>query len=128
MDPFTKPRVTNSYAARHEFQQDSGLWARYTGFALGAWLLLAAFVLPHGGAARANTALSGGLIALANVLALRAPQLRRAGTLLGTWLFFSTLWFHRDGSAPVWNDILGAIVTFVLSLVPSRGARLDLRA
>ena len=39
MDPYTKPRATNSHVAPHAaFHQDSGLWARYVGFALGQHL------------------------------------------------------------------------------------------
>jgi hypothetical protein len=125
MDRYTKLHGVESSGA--EPREDSGLWARHTAVALGAWLLLSAFLLLHAGAARANTALSGLLIAFTSLWALRAPVLRRADTLLAIWLFFSTLLLHRSPSAPVWNNILSAIVTFVLSLVPNRPARLHLR-
>jgi hypothetical protein len=110
-----------------ELEHDSGTWARYSCLALGAWLMLSAFMLSYNGASRTNAAASGLLIALTSMWAVRSPQARRADTLLATWLFVSTLVLHPGPSAPAWNNILCAIATFVLSFVPSRASRMQAR-
>jgi hypothetical protein len=110
-----------------ELEHDSGSWARYTCLALGAWLMLSAFVLSYAGANRVNAAATGLLIALTSLWAVRSPLARRADTLLATWLFFSTLVLHPGPSAPAWNNILCAIATFVLSFVPSRASGVQAR-
>lgn len=110
-----------------DLAHDSGSWARYTSLALGAWLMLSAFLLSYAGANRTNAAASGLLIALTSLWAVRSAPARRADTLLATWLFFSTLVLHPGPSVPAWNNILCAIATFVLSFVPNRTSRIHAR-
>jgi hypothetical protein len=110
-----------------ELVHDSGSWARYTSLALGAWLMLSAFLLSYTGTNRTNAAVCGFLIALTSLWSVRSPQTRRVDALFATWLFFSTLALHRGPSVPAWNNILCAIATFVLSFVPSRASDMHAR-
>jgi hypothetical protein len=128
MEPQSKPGIAGSnLVPGAALEDDSGSWARYVSLGLGAWLMAAAFLLTYSGENRTNAALTGLMIALTSLWAVRSPQARRAETLLATWLFFSTLVLHRGPSIPAWNNILCAIATFVLSLVPGRAGSMHVR-
>lgn len=86
--------------------------------ALGAWLFASAFLWPHGAAPAANTWIVGLLIAIASVLALRMPWMRWVDTALAIWLFLSTLAIPGPSRATLWNNLIVALLVFLVSLVP----------
>lgn len=106
-------------AATHE------AWPRWVNLLIGIWLIISAFAWQHGAGARANTWILGALIALASIWALFMPGARFLNTIFAIWLFFATLVVYQASSATVWNNLIAALVVFVLSLIPSppTGAR-----
>jgi len=106
-------------AATHE------AWPRWINLLIGIWLIISAFAWQHGAGARASTWILGALIALASIWALFMPGARFLSTVFAIWLFFATLVVYHASSATVWNNLLAAVVVFVLSLIPGppAGAR-----
>ena len=100
-------------------------WPRWVNFLIGIWLIISAFAWPHSAGARANTWILGALIALASIWAVFTPGARFLNTIFAIWLFFATLVIYHASSATVWNNVIAAVVVFVLSLIPSppAGAR-----
>jgi hypothetical protein len=47
------------------------------------------------------------------------PGARFLNTIFAIWLFFATLVIYHATSATVWNNVIAAVVVFVLSLIPS---------
>lgn len=96
--------------------------ARFASFALGLWLVASAFIWPHFEASRANTWITGMLICVSSLAALRNAPLRWGSTLLSGWLFVSTLLVIRPiDVATLWNNLLSAALVFAFSLVPKGG-------
>lgn len=95
---------------------DGSVWPSWVNLIIGIWLIVSAFVLPHTMGAETNTWIVGILIAGAALWSMFAPPFRFADTILAIWLFFSTLGFSHDAS--VWNNVIAAIVVFLVSLVP----------
>jgi len=102
-----------------------GAWPRWANFLIGLWLIISAFAWQHSAGARANTWILGALIAIASFWALFMPGARFLNTIFAIWLFFATLAVYHASSATVWNNLIAAVVVFVLSLIPSppAGAR-----
>lgn len=94
-------------------------WPRWVNFLIGIWLIVSAFVWPHSAGARANTWILGALIAIASAWAVFTPGARFLNTIFAIWLFFATLVIYHASSATVWNNVIAAVVVFVLSLIPS---------
>jgi hypothetical protein len=86
---------------------------------LGAWLFISAFVWPHTPALRADTWIVGALIFLVGITAMYTSPARYVNTLLGVYLFISTLAFHHVEAGTVWNNLIVAVIVFVVSLIPS---------
>ena len=97
----------------------AGMWPRWLNLLAGVWLFISAFVWPHTAAAQANTWIVGALIAIASIWAMFAPSVRIVNTILAIWLFFSTLFIYHTSVGTVWNNLILAVVVFVLSLIPS---------
>jgi hypothetical protein len=101
-------------------------WPRWLSSLVGIWLLISAFAWPHSRPDQTNAGIVGALIAFAAFWALFVPQVRCLVTVLAVWLFFSTfalthaMHHARD---TVWNNVLVAVVTLVLSLVPTARVR-----
>jgi hypothetical protein len=93
------------------------LWARIINLLLGVWLFISAFVWPHTVHSRANTWILGVLIAIFSLLATTQPNARWLNTLAAIWLFFSSLAIFHTTQATVWNNVIVAIIVFVLSFV-----------
>ncbi|MGE5187221.1 MAG: SPW repeat protein [Acidobacteriota bacterium] len=102
-----------------EFDNSAGMWARWINIIAGAWLFVSAFVWPHTMSMQTNTWIVGGLIFVAAIIAVFAPTVRFANTVLAIWLFFSTFFIVHTNTGTVWNNVIVAIVVFVLSLTPS---------
>ena len=95
-----------------------GHWLGWIPIALGAWLFVSAFLWPHGTASAANTWIVGLLIAIAGLFALRMPWMRWIDTALAIWLFLSTLALPGATRATLWNNLIVALLVFLVSLVP----------
>ena len=95
--------------------------ARAANVILGVLLFISAFILPHTSASRTNTWILGVLIAAFAGITSGAPQMRWVNAVLAIWLFFSTLWLRHISAGAVWNNLIVAVVVFILSLIPSRG-------
>lgn len=93
-------------------------WPEWIPIALGAWLFLSTFLWPHGSGSAANTWIVGSLIVIASLIALRMPWMRWVDTALAIWLFLSTLAMPGATGATVWNNLIVAVLVFLVSLVP----------
>ena len=98
-------------------------WPRWINFLIGIWLIISAFAWPHTAGARANTWILGALIAIASVWTVFMPGARFLNTIFAIWLFFATLVIYHASSATVWNNLIAAVVVFVLSLIPTPPAK-----
>lgn len=94
--------------------------ARYVNIIVGAWLFISAFVWQHSATSRTNTWIVGALAVIFAIIALQSPVVRYANTVLSVWLFISNFVFAHVTRATLWNNLIVAIVMFVVSLVPSR--------
>jgi hypothetical protein len=93
-------------------------WPGSIPIALGAWLFISAFLWPHGAASAANTWIVGLLIAIAGLIALRMPWMRWVDTALAIWLFLSTFAMPHVTRGTLWNNLIVALLVFLVSLVP----------
>lgn len=92
---------------------------------LGVWLFISAFIWPHSQAQMTNTWILGVLaVVFALVSMYVAAQARYLNTLLAIWLFISAFALPRVSVGTVWNNAIVAILMFVFSLIPARGAPL----
>jgi hypothetical protein len=100
-------------------------WPRGVNLLIGIWLIISAFAWPHSAGARAHTWILGALIAIASIWAMFMPGARFLNTIFAIWLFFATLVVYHASGATVWNNLIAAVVVFVLSLIPTppAGAR-----
>ncbi len=93
-------------------------WSGWVPIALGAWLFISTFLWPHGTGPAANTWIVGLLIVIASVIALRMPWMRWVDTALAIWLFLSTLAMSGATRGTLWNNLIVAVLVFLVSLVP----------
>jgi hypothetical protein len=100
----------------------SGSWVRAVNVAAGLWLFISAFLWPHSPGSMTNTWVVGLLIAAIGAIGTVAPDARWLNTAVAVWLFFSTVWVYPSSPATVWNNVIVAIVVFVLSLVANRSS------
>lgn len=98
-------------------------WPRWVNLLIGIWLIISAFAWYHTAGAQTNTWIVGALIAIASIWAMFAPSARFLNTIFAIWLFFATLVIHHGSTATVWNNLIAAVVVFVLSLIPSPPTR-----
>jgi len=98
------------------------IWARIVNLLIGVWLFISAFVWPHNVHSRANTWILGVMIVLFSIFATAQPTARWLNTLAAIWLFFSTLAISHMSQATVINNIIVAIVVFILSFIGSYAA------
>lgn len=98
----------------------NGIWARFLNMAIGAWLIVSAFLWAHSPSSQTNTWICGLLVLGFAAWAMWANAARYLNTTLAVWLFFSTLSMAYLSSTAVWNNVICAIAVFVLSLVPTR--------
>lgn len=93
-------------------------WPGWIAIALGAWLFVSAFLWPHGTASGTNSWIVGLLIVIASLIALRMPWMRWVETALAIWLFLSTLAMPGATRGTLWNNLIVALLVFLVSLVP----------
>ena len=101
-----------------KLDQNTNTWASGINLLIGIWLFISAFVWPHTMGQQTNTWILGVLIALASAWAMFAPTARYFDTIFAIWLFISTLVIAHQTAGTMWNNLIAAIVVFVLSLVP----------
>jgi hypothetical protein len=102
------------------------MWAYWTNLFLGAWLLIAPFVLGYEEImARFNDAAVGLAIAVFALLAASFRALRFVHVALGGWLLLAPLVLGYGHSAlPTANDIIVGVLVICVALLPE--ARLTL--
>jgi len=86
---------------------------------LGVWLFISAFIWPHTTSQMTNTWICGVLAVVFAAVAMRAPQVRYANTILAIWLFISAFALASVSVGTIWNNVIVSIAIFVASLVPS---------
>jgi lysylphosphatidylglycerol synthetase-like protein (DUF2156 family) len=94
-------------------------WTRIVDFLLGAWLFASTFLWPHTHDEQMTAAILGILIAVVGGWAMFAHVVHYLNTLLAIWLLFSTLGAQHASAATTVNQVIVAIVVFLLSLVPN---------
>jgi phosphoglycerol transferase MdoB-like AlkP superfamily enzyme len=97
--------------------RDPFIWARILNFLLGVWLFISAFVWMHTAGERLNTWILGIWIAVFSLVAMSQPSARWLNTLAAIWLFFATLAIFHTQSGTLWNNLIVAVVVFILSFV-----------
>ena len=118
IDPTTRSTTTaDPPPSPHTAVTRPDRWPGWIAIALGAWLFISAFLWPHG-TASANTWIVGLLIAIASLIALRMPWMRWVDTALAIWLFLSTLAMPGATRGTLWNNLIVALLVFLVSLVP----------
>jgi hypothetical protein len=94
-------------------------WPRYANALVGAWLLLSTFLWTHTPSARSNTWIVGLMMTIAALWAVSAPAVRWFNTALAVWLGLSTFAMPDIRPQTFYNNLLVAMVAFILSLMPS---------
>jgi len=89
----------------------------------GVWLFISAFIWPHTSAQRLNTWIIGALFVVFAAIAMSDARVRFVNTVLAVWLFFFTLAAPHMSSGTLWNNVIIAVIVFVLSLIPARMER-----
>jgi hypothetical protein len=97
--------------------------ARWLSLALGIWLFISAFAWPHNPVSRANTWILGVIIAVVAAIAQARPVVRWVNTAASVWLFIATLAVTHATYMTMWNNLIVAVVVFLLSFVRGEGAR-----
>ncbi len=94
-------------------------WPRYLNALIAAWLFISAFAWSHTMPLRQDTWIVGVLMFISALIAIGTPGFRWVNTVLAVWLFFSTLAFPHHVGGTLWNNLIVAVVVFLLSLIPS---------
>jgi hypothetical protein len=106
----------NVHAAARHFPR--WRWPRLANAALGAWLALSAFVWEHSLASQVNAFVVGIWVSTAALWAVHSWPLRVANTIVAVWLGAATFAMSVPPAA-YWNNLVLAVLVFVLSLIPS---------
>ena len=100
-------------------------FARLIAFFVCIWLIVSAFAWRHAPVQTTNTwivGVVGAVIALVSIVG--DTRLRYLNTLLAIWLFISVWAFPVVQLGTVWNNVIVAIVLFLLSLsIPAGSGR-----
>lgn len=89
--------------------------SRLVGLTLGMWLFLSAFIWTHTAAQFANAWIVGLSLIAATAMAARIEAARYVCTMLAVWLFFSNWILQTDHGATTWNNIIVAVLAFLVS-------------
>lgn len=95
-------------------------WTRWINVILGGWLVLSAFGWPDSTGSRVNTVIVGVLVIAVALWAMVRPGMRVTNTLLAAWLAFSSLVVPHVTSTTVANNLIVAVLVFIVSLLPGR--------
>jgi ABC-type transport system involved in multi-copper enzyme maturation permease subunit len=97
------------------------MWASWVNLILGVWLIISAFVWPHLAQAQINTWVLGVIIAGVALVSFAVPMFRWVNALAAVWLFFSTFAVRHETVGTVWNNVIVAIVVFIVAISGSMG-------
>lgn len=104
---------------------------RWPSILLGAWLILAPFILGYPGvAATWNDVLVGIAVIAIAFAASYAPEVRWLNTALGAWLIIAPWVIGYAFTRATWNDVIVGILVVVFSLAPGverTGGRREVR-
>lgn len=93
-------------------------WPRVVAVALGAWLIVSAFLWRHTYAQMTNGVICGVLAIVVALAASRLPQARFVNTLVGIWVFVSAFLLAAGSLATAWNEIFVGAALVAVSIVP----------
>jgi hypothetical protein len=100
--------------------------ARWLSIALGAWLVVSAFVWPHTTPQFHNAWATGLVIVGISSTAMVIPRVRYVNTAVALWLFVSPFALPTMAAATMWNHLLVAVGVFVLGLMYSHTGSEDM--
>lgn len=93
--------------------------ARTFGIVLSLWLFFSAFAWPRSPESFSNAWLVGLFAGVACLVAMtRSPRARFIDVALSAWLFASAFLLPRASGVAFWNDVVVAVLLFLVSLVP----------
>jgi len=90
---------------------------RLLNVALGVWVVLSSFLWPRNSGNVANVWVTGVVIVVSALLAIRRPNLRFVNTAAGVWLIASLFAWPNYSSPMVWNNALVGAAVALASLV-----------
>ena len=94
---------------------------RLTNVALGLWVVLSALLLWRRDTAMSvNGWITGAVVIVSSLLAIRVPNLRFVATAAGVWLIASLFAWPEYSSPAVWNNALIGAFIALTSLVGPR--------
>jgi hypothetical protein len=85
--------------------------------ALGLWVLISSFMWRHASANFINMWVTGLVIVLSALLAIRAPRFRFVSAAAGVWLIGSLFAWPHYSSPAVWNNILVGAAVALTSII-----------
>jgi hypothetical protein len=94
-------------------------WPRVLPIALGAWLVVSAFLWPHRLPSLYNSVIVGALIVVFGITSLNVRRARWVNVLLASWLFISTLLVEHLTRTTAWNDLIVSLLVIATTLAPS---------
>src|SRR5215467_12276943 len=90
---------------------------RLLNVALGLWVVLSSFLWPRDTGNVANIWVTGVVIIVSALLAIRFPNLRFINTAAGVWLIASMFAWPNYSSPMVWNNAMVGAAVALSSLV-----------
>jgi len=84
---------------------------------LGVWLLLSSLLWRRGGPTFVNLWVTGIIVIVTALLAMRMPRLRFVSVAAGVWLIASMFAFPDYSSPIVWNNVFVGAAIALVSLV-----------
>ncbi len=95
---------------------------------LGLWLMVSAFLWPHGAAQAIDAVAVGAALAAVALVGVRRAagqeRARHASTALALWLFIANILLPGTTLPTAWNHALVAVLVFLVSLAPARRRRM----
>jgi hypothetical protein len=93
---------------------------RLTSVGLGVWVVISSLILWRSGSAvSVNGWITGVIVILSSLMAIRVPNARFVSTAAGVWLVASLFAWPDYSSPAVWNNaMIGAVVALVSLVGP----------
>jgi hypothetical protein len=91
--------------------------ARLMLIVLGVWLVISAFIWPHGSVQSTNTWVSGALCVAGALLLVKVPEARYFNALLGVYLFVSS-WILPGSMGTLMNNLLVGVAIGFAAILP----------
>jgi len=84
---------------------------------LGLWLVVSALLWHVDATSAVNSCVTGAIVAVTALLAIRRPGLRFINTAAGVWMIASMFAFPNYSSPAVWNSFIVGVALALVSLV-----------